>query len=94
MFCNQIFIEKLMLQLFLNFLGNYIAGGWNTKIGCGICDKVELKPDSDLPELLLAIFVGQPTPFFMEFLGKIAALDYPKNKISLWVHNQVNSYNY
>ena len=78
-----------LLQLFLNFLGNYIAGAWNTETGCSICDKVELKGDSELPELLLAIFVEQPTPFFMEFLEKIAALNYPRNKVSLFVHNQV-----
>ena len=80
-----------MLQLFLSFLGNYIAGGWNTETGCGICEKIELKGDSELPELLLGIFVEQPTPFFMEFLEKIAALNYPKNKISLFVHSQVST---
>lgn len=75
--------------MFLNFLGNYIAGGWNQKSGCGICDKIELKEDSKLPQLLLGLFVEQPTPFFAEFLDKIAALNYPKDKISLWIHSQV-----
>jgi len=80
----------LHLQLFLNsFLSNYIAGVWNEGTGCAVCDTVELKEDSQLPELLLAIFVERPTPFLEEFLQKIAALNYPTSKTTLWVHNQV-----
>ena len=85
---------NFLLQLFLNFLGNYIVGGWTKETGCGICDMIELKQDSELPNLLMAIFVIQPTPFFTEFLEKIVALNYPKNKISLWIHNQVHTYIY
>ncbi|XP_065890030.1 multifunctional procollagen lysine hydroxylase and glycosyltransferase LH3-like isoform X2 [Dysidea avara] len=81
-------------KLFLNsFLSNYIAGVWNQATGCTVCDTVELKEDSQLPELLLAIFVERPTPFLEEFLQKISALNYPTNKMSLWVHCQIPYHN-
>lgn len=37
----------------------------------------------------MAVFIEQPTPFLEEFLTQIEKVDYPKNKIHLFVHNNV-----
>ena len=35
----------------------------------------------------MAIFLEQPTPFLEEFFELIDSLDYPKNKVDLFIHN-------
>ena len=37
-----------------------------------------------------AVFIEHPSPFLVEMLEKVTGLDYPKEKISLWVHNTVS----
>jgi len=41
------------------------------------------------PTVLVAVFIEQPTPFLEEFLDKIYHIDYPKQKLHLFVHNSV-----
>ena len=41
------------------------------------------------PSVFLAIFLEQATPFTEEFFGKILALQYPKDKLHVFIHNAV-----
>lgn len=45
----------------------------------------------DYPTVLVGLFLEQPTPFIREFFQHIAALNYPKNKIDMYIHNKVRS---
>lgn len=76
----------------INNYGNYIAGAFKHK-ECQLCTEVQLpvfEDPSALPTVTIGIFVEKPTPFLEEFLQSILALEYPKNKISLFVHNAVS----
>ena len=48
-----------------------------------------LQPD-DYPTVMIGLFLEQPTPFIREFFERIAALNYPKNRIDLFIHNKVS----
>jgi procollagen-lysine,2-oxoglutarate 5-dioxygenase len=64
----------------LNSLANYLV------------PYVPLSPElktATLPTILIAAFVPIPTPFLEEFLKKIESLNYPKNKLSLYIYNSV-----
>ena len=76
-------------KLHLNTLGNYIPEAWNSEDQCTSCweDTVEFDSLKEKPEVLIAIFIEQPTPFIEEFFEKIIALDYPKEKIDIFIHN-------
>lgn len=81
-------------QLYLNNLGNYIPSAWNTTEGCMICKEwaQELpKERESWPTVLLAVFVEHPSPFLTEMLERVALLDYPKDKMTLLVHNAVSA---
>jgi hypothetical protein len=41
------------------------------------------------PTVLIAVFIEQPTPFIEEFLHKMYHIEYPKEKLHLFVHNSV-----
>ena len=43
------------------------------------------------PTVLLAVFIERPSPFLTEMLERVALLDYPKDKMTLLVHNAVSS---
>ena len=73
----------------LNNLGNYLAQAWNTEDQCTACweDNLVFKEMPEVPQVVMAIFIEKPTPFLEEFFGKIANLNYPKDKIDLFIHN-------
>lgn len=73
----------------LNHLGNYLPKAWNKEDHCTSCweDTIKLEDSKEEPEIVIGIFIEQPTPFFDEFLEKIEALDYSKAKIDLFIHN-------
>ena len=73
----------------LNTLANYIPKAWNYEDHCTACwdDTLNFEDLPEIPILILAIFVEKPTPFIEEFFEKISKLDYPKDKISLLIHN-------
>lgn len=77
-------------KLELNAFGNYLAKAWTKKTGCTKCNLVNyldsLKPDQ-YPSILLSIFIDKPSAFLEEFLNKIANLNYPAKKISMFVYN-------
>ncbi|KAI5705962.1 procollagen-lysine,2-oxoglutarate 5-dioxygenase [Diaphorina citri] len=73
----------------LNSFGNYLAKSWKTS-GCTRCNLIKhldsLKPDQ-FPSVLISVFIDKPTAFLEEFLNKIANLNYPAKKISMFVYN-------
>ncbi|XP_055605130.1 procollagen-lysine,2-oxoglutarate 5-dioxygenase [Uranotaenia lowii] len=76
-------------KLTLNGYANYLAGAFVD----GDCktvkeDLLELDEDN-LPTVFLALFVEKATPFFGEWLEKIPLLNYPKDKIDVFIHNNV-----
>ncbi|CAG9781920.1 unnamed protein product [Diatraea saccharalis] len=77
-------------KLTLNHLGNYLAKSWSMKEGCALCTekKIELK-ENELPSVMVAVFIEQPTPFLEEFLQQLNNIDYPKSKIHLILRNNV-----
>ncbi|CAH2272451.1 procollagen-lysine,2-oxoglutarate 5-dioxygenase 3 [Pelobates cultripes] len=78
-------------KLQLNYLANYVPNAWTNEGGCEICDDNLLDlsdlEDDALPRILLGIFIEQPTPFLPQFLERVATLDYPRNRLLLYIHN-------
>eukprot|EP00794_Sanderia_malayensis_P015032 gene15032-16583_t len=78
-------------KLFLNTLGNYLAKSWTFDDGCMSCteDTFSLKDTKveDYPKVLVGLFIEKPTPFVPSYLERVAQLDYPKNKIDVFIHN-------
>lgn len=78
-------------KLFLDTLGNYIPGNWDSESGCVECwrDVVVLKNLVETPRVVLAVFIEQSTPFMDEFWEKLVNLNYDKSAVDLLVHNKV-----
>lgn len=80
-------------KIYLNSLTNYVPRAWNEEEGCITCKEWQWKlsvEEEKLPSLLLAVFIEVPTPFLQDVLENIYQLDYPKDRIHLWVHNSVS----
>ncbi|KAL4221290.1 Procollagen-lysine [Mactra antiquata] len=79
-----------------NRLANYLVDGWTTSSGCISCneDTVSLEglQEEDYPSVLLGIFIETSTPFLREALQYIAELDYPKQKVDLLLHNNIENH--
>ncbi|KAM3968969.1 procollagen lysyl hydroxylase [Aphomia sociella] len=77
-------------KLTLNHLGNYLAQSWSLSKGCTLCaeKKYELSEDT-FPNVMMAVFIEQATPFLEEFLQQLLDTDYPKSKIHLLLRNNV-----
>ncbi|XP_017885394.2 procollagen-lysine,2-oxoglutarate 5-dioxygenase, partial [Ceratina calcarata] len=80
-------------KLALNSLGNYLANAWSPEEGCITCWEGTIELDKTLPEaypiILIAVFIERPTPFLNEFLTKIYDQAYPKSRLHLFIHNNV-----
>uniref|UniRef100_A0A667YLU3 procollagen-lysine 5-dioxygenase n=1 Tax=Myripristis murdjan TaxID=586833 RepID=A0A667YLU3_9TELE len=76
-------------KIYLNYLANYIPNVWNYEHGCSNCDEnmVDLSQLKEYPNVLVGVYIEQPTPFLPEFFQRLLALDYPKDKLKLFVHN-------
>ncbi|GAB0087403.1 hypothetical protein DMENIID0001_017010 [Sergentomyia squamirostris] len=71
----------------LNSLGNYLAGAF-VKGECRDClENLTEVNEENLPVVSMAIFVEKAMPFFEEFLKHVEDIDYPKDKINLFLHN-------
>lgn len=46
-----------------------------------------------MPSVLIGLFVEEPTPFIDDFFATVRKLNYPKEKLHLFVHNQVEYHN-
>lgn len=76
-------------KVILNGFGNYLAGSF-VRGDCKICGKNRKAlpvSEQEFPTVTVALFVERPIPFFDEFLDSILALEYPKQKIDLFIHN-------
>uniref|UniRef100_A0A672U1R7 Procollagen-lysine,2-oxoglutarate 5-dioxygenase 1 n=1 Tax=Strigops habroptila TaxID=2489341 RepID=A0A672U1R7_STRHB len=86
--CNMV---NCLLQLQLNYLGNYIPQIWTFETGCTVCDEglrsLTGFKDEALPMILIGIFIEQPTPFLSQFFLRLRNLRYPKQRIQLFIHN-------
>lgn len=79
-------------KLLMNYLGNYIPRVWTFETGCVVCDEglrklSEFKTDDSFPLVVIGIFIEQPTPFISEFFKRITNLQYPKQRIQLYIAN-------
>ncbi|XP_074499199.1 procollagen-lysine,2-oxoglutarate 5-dioxygenase 1 isoform X1 [Sebastes fasciatus] len=78
-------------KLQINYLGNYIPNTWTFETGCTECHK-ELNPlkalkESEYPLVVIGIFIQQPTPFVTVFFERLLKLQYPKNRLKLFIYN-------
>lgn len=79
-------------KLQINYLGNYIPTAWTFETGCTVC-KENLRPlaalkESEYPLVVIGIFIQQPTPFVTVFFERLLKLQYPKNRLKLFIYNQ------
>ncbi|XP_013108802.1 procollagen-lysine,2-oxoglutarate 5-dioxygenase [Stomoxys calcitrans] len=72
----------------LNAFANYLANTFNRK--CLICQEYRLElQEKNLPVVSLALIGIQPVPFFDMFLNQTVNLNYPKNKMHLFIYSGV-----
>lgn len=80
-------------KIALNSLGNYLAKSWTLKKGCLSCNENKIKLGKmkiqNVPSVIVAIFIEHPTPFLPEFFENILLFSYPKEKMDLFIHNNV-----
>uniref|UniRef100_A0A493TH16 procollagen-lysine 5-dioxygenase n=2 Tax=Anas platyrhynchos TaxID=8839 RepID=A0A493TH16_ANAPP len=76
-------------KIHLNYLGNYIPNAWTRETGCSICDLdlLDLSTVKEHPRVKIGVFIEQPTPFLPKFLDRLLTLDYPKEALSIFIHN-------
>uniref|UniRef100_A0A7N6FK97 procollagen-lysine 5-dioxygenase n=1 Tax=Anabas testudineus TaxID=64144 RepID=A0A7N6FK97_ANATE len=84
-------------KMYLNYLANYVPNAWSYEHGCSHCDDdvldlTQLKVEEALqccgyPDVMVGVFIEQPTPFLPEFFQRLLTLDYPKDKLRVFVHN-------
>ncbi|XP_041859069.1 procollagen-lysine,2-oxoglutarate 5-dioxygenase 1 isoform X1 [Melanotaenia boesemani] len=79
-------------KLQINYLGNYIPNVWTFETGCTVCDKdlcsLAALKESEYPLVLIGIFIQQPTPFVTVFFERLLKLQYPKNRLKLFIYNK------
>ncbi|XP_076023087.1 procollagen-lysine,2-oxoglutarate 5-dioxygenase 1 [Genypterus blacodes] len=78
-------------KLQINYLGNYIPNVWTFETGCTVCSEA-LQPlktlkESEYPSVVIGIFIQQPTPFVTVFFDRLLRLQYPKNRLKLFIYN-------
>ncbi|XP_034024550.1 procollagen-lysine,2-oxoglutarate 5-dioxygenase 2 isoform X2 [Thalassophryne amazonica] len=76
-------------KIYLNYLANYVPNAWSYERGCGHCDEnlLDFSQLKEYPNVFVGVFIEQPTPFVPEFFQRLLALDYPKDKLKIFVHN-------
>uniref|UniRef100_A0A7N6A489 Procollagen-lysine,2-oxoglutarate 5-dioxygenase 1 n=1 Tax=Anabas testudineus TaxID=64144 RepID=A0A7N6A489_ANATE len=76
----------------INYLGNYIPNTWTFETGCTVCHE-DLRSltaiKSEYPLVVIGIFIQQPTPFVTVFFERLLKLQYPKNRLKLFIYNKV-----
>ncbi|XP_043475524.1 procollagen-lysine,2-oxoglutarate 5-dioxygenase isoform X1 [Leptopilina heterotoma] len=80
-------------KIALNYLGNYLANAWSPEKGCIDCwvDTINLEKAKTkaFPVIQIAAFIVKPMPFLEEFLIKIHQQSYPREKLHLFIYNNV-----
>jgi procollagen-lysine,2-oxoglutarate 5-dioxygenase len=74
-------------KLALNQYGNYLSSTFKQ-------DECRIGNDQPIPmklaasyQIYVALYIEKPTPFLEEFFEKILAINYPKERIDLFIHN-------
>uniref|UniRef100_A0A1A7YWC4 Procollagen-lysine,2-oxoglutarate 5-dioxygenase 1 n=1 Tax=Iconisemion striatum TaxID=60296 RepID=A0A1A7YWC4_9TELE len=79
-------------KLQINYLGNYIPNAWTFEDGCTVCHEnlrsLSALKESKFPLVVIGIFIQQPTPFVSVFFERLLKLQYPKNRLRLFIYNQ------
>nr|XP_054602372.1 procollagen-lysine,2-oxoglutarate 5-dioxygenase 1 isoform X2 [Nothobranchius furzeri]XP_054602373.1 procollagen-lysine,2-oxoglutarate 5-dioxygenase 1 isoform X2 [Nothobranchius furzeri] len=79
-------------KLQINYLGNYIPNTWSFEDGCTVCHQnlrsLSALKESEFPLVVIGIFIQQPTPFVSVFFERLLKLQYPKNRLRLFIYNQ------
>ncbi|XP_055696089.1 procollagen-lysine,2-oxoglutarate 5-dioxygenase isoform X1 [Lutzomyia longipalpis] len=73
----------------LNSLGNYLAGAFMNGECKDCTENLKELNEKELPVVSMAVFIEKAMPFFREFLEHLENIDYPKNKIDIFLHNNV-----
>uniref|UniRef100_A0A8C6WID2 procollagen-lysine 5-dioxygenase n=1 Tax=Neogobius melanostomus TaxID=47308 RepID=A0A8C6WID2_9GOBI len=81
-------------QMYLNYLGNYVPDAWNYEHGCAHCndDNVDLTEMRELPNVLVGVFIEQPTPFLPEFFHRLLTLDYPRTSSEVYHEKHIQRF--
>ncbi|XP_037553007.1 procollagen-lysine,2-oxoglutarate 5-dioxygenase 1, partial [Nematolebias whitei] len=79
-------------KLQINYLGNYIPNTWTFEAGCTVCQE-NLRPlsalkEAEYPLVVIGVFIQQPTPFVSVFFERLLKLQYPKDRLKLFIYNQ------
>ncbi|KAH9412854.1 Procollagen-lysine,2-oxoglutarate 5-dioxygenase 1 [Dermatophagoides pteronyssinus] len=96
---DQLFYTKIYLeQKYRKHFGirldlnSYLFQNLNGEIG-----DVEIRFNNidheDYPHVLMAIIILKPTPFFPEFLDYLKSMDYPKNRITIFIQSNTDFHN-
>ncbi|XP_054904592.1 procollagen-lysine,2-oxoglutarate 5-dioxygenase 1 [Poeciliopsis prolifica] len=79
-------------KLQINYLGNYVPNSWTFETGCTAClenlRSLSSLKESEYPLVVIGIFIQQPTPFVSVFFERLLKLQYPKNRLKLFISNQ------
>ncbi|XP_055326484.1 procollagen-lysine,2-oxoglutarate 5-dioxygenase isoform X2 [Sitodiplosis mosellana] len=78
-------------KILLNNFGGYVAGAFKHN-ECQLCQENKLdysEKQEDLPKVTIAVAIPNATPFLEEFFDSILALDYPKEKLNIFIYNNV-----
>lgn len=73
----------------LNGYANYLAGAFVDGECQTIKENILELDEENLPVVLLALFIEKATPFLDEWFEKVAQLNYPTEKMDLFIHNNV-----
>ena len=77
----------LFLSLFVPFVLIYVK-----HIELSLCMNLSclaLPQETEYPLMVIGIFIQQPTPFVSVFFERLLKLKYPKNRLKLFIFNQV-----
>ncbi|XP_054159305.1 procollagen-lysine,2-oxoglutarate 5-dioxygenase-like [Oppia nitens] len=81
-------------KISLNSLGNYLVKSWHPKYGCLICNdnitSFENISNTDLPLVLIGIYITHETPFLDQFFEYIVNQNYPQKRIHLYLYNSAD----
>lgn len=82
-------------KVLLNNFGCYVAGAYKHN-ECQLCveqnlENIDLDNVDALPTVTVALFIIKPTPFLEEYFESIRALEYPKQKLTIFIYNNVSS---
>lgn len=75
-----------------NRLVSYLNDAWTPGEGCLACksNRIDVSDDKKLPAIFMSLCVEESTPFLEHWLERIGELSYPKDKLTVVLHNRVS----